>query len=106
MLTCNISAGRTLNLFLILLQKHGEALLSHNARSEILVLDDIISKSSEIGLSAEGTEYALQYLKSNQQVDTATMWVFISFSNFSHLGLTLFQIAMKNTNCKLSSKLK
>lgn len=37
------------------------------------MLDDVVSKSNEIGLSAEGTEYALHFLKKSQQADTATM---------------------------------
>lgn len=54
-------------------QKHGEILQSHNVRGEIVMLDDVVSKSNEVGLSAEGTEYALHYLKKSQQADTATM---------------------------------
>lgn len=54
-------------------ETHSELLQSHNARGEILILDDVVSKSKEIGLSAEGTEYALHFLKNNQQADTATI---------------------------------
>lgn len=48
-------------------------LQNHNAANEVLILEDVIRKSREIGLTAEGTEYALQFLKKNQQVDTITM---------------------------------
>lgn len=58
---------------LILFQTHSELLQNHNARGEILILDDVVSKSREIGLTAEGTEYALHFLKNSQQADTATM---------------------------------
>ncbi|KAJ6647134.1 Charged multivesicular body protein 7 [Pseudolycoriella hygida] len=54
-------------------KKHAEALQIHNIRNEVLVLDDVISKSHEIGLSAEGVEYTLHFLKRNQQVDTAVI---------------------------------
>ncbi|KAG4073953.1 hypothetical protein HA402_014158 [Bradysia odoriphaga] len=54
-------------------KKHGEILQNHHLRGEILMLDDVVSKSNEIGLSAEGTEYALHFLKKSQQADTATI---------------------------------